>query len=276
MKRVLLAILALALLPATASAAPTTTGTLYVQQAANAQLVRSGNAWKLVLDRPDAHVIAFADRPARTGTAQRLSTFVRGWDAAFGGDPPNAALQDEGAPPSRDIALLELSAPRLSKGGHRLTYRARPLTATSATLGGLAKRADRGISGHLGRVTLFIDDGGATATGTLTVAVTGVPGGMLLELNPLTVGAGTPVFTTPSPYAYWGVLGGGVQITCDSRAGSATCDGTLVVPISAPPGPLTMQYALPPGSTAALTWEGTTTSLSPGGGTITLPGQAAS
>jgi hypothetical protein len=271
MNRVLLIVLAVALLPApaTASAAPTATGTLYVQQAANASLMRAGSAWKLVLDRPDAHVIAFADRPARTGTAQRLAAFVRGWDAAFGGDPPNAALQVEGAPPSHDIALLELSAPHLSKGGHRLTYRARPLTATSATLGGLAQRADRGIHGRLGRVTLFIDDASTTTTGTLTVAATGLQPGQLLELNAIALAAGASAFVTASPFTYWGTQGGGVQVVCDAAA-SAPCSASLSVAVSAPDAPLTLQVGLASGS-ATLSWSGGPPQTVSGSGSVTLP-----
>ena len=268
MRWVLAAVLALALLPASASAAPTSSGTLYVQQAADASLVRAGGAWKLVLERPDAHVIAFADRPARTGTALRLSSFVRGWDAAFGGDPPNAALQVEGAPPDRDIALLELSAPQLSKGGKRLTYRTRPLTATSATLGGLAKRADRGIKGRLGRVTLFIDDGGSGTTGILTVTATQLTPGTLLSLDPVALATGPAAFTTASPFAYWGDQGGGVQVVCDSRA-TAACTASLSVPVTAPAGPLTLQVGLASGS-ATLSWSGGPAQTVSGPGSITL------
>jgi len=269
MRWVLAAVLALALLPATASAAPTSSGTLYVQQAANASLARAGGAWKLVLDRPDAHVIAFADRPARTGTAMRLGSFVRGWDAAFGGDPPNAALQVEDAPPSRDIALLELSAPQLSRNGKRLTYRVRPLTATSATLGGLAQRADRGIKGRLGRVTLFIDDGGASATGLLSITVTNLQPSRLVGVAAVTLGAGAADFTTPSTFAYWSTLGGGVQITCDASATEA-CSAALAVPVSAPAGPLTLQVAVPDGSAVTLSWSGGLPQAMTASGTITL------
>ena len=141
------------------SAAHAAGGTLYVQQAHEGSLVRHGHAWRLVLDRPDPFVLGFADRPARTGISVRLATFVHDWRIAFGGDPPNAAVEIAGAPASRDVALVELSAPRLRRHVHRLVYRAVPLTATSASLGGLARRADRGISGRLGRVTVFIDDG---------------------------------------------------------------------------------------------------------------------
>jgi hypothetical protein len=268
MRWVLAAVLTLALLPAPASAAPSTSGTLYVQQAADASLVRAGSAWKLVLDRPDAHVIAFADRPARTGTAMRVSTFVGGWDAAFGGDPPNAALQVEGAPPSRDLALLELSAPHLSRNGHRLTYRAQPLTATSATLGGLAKRADRGITGRLGRVTLFIDDGGATAEGVLTVTATGLQPGQLLELDPVALGSGPPAFVTASPFAYWSTQGGGLQVVCDAQA-TAACAAALTVPVSAAAGPLTLQVGLASGS-ATLAWSGGPPQTVSASGSVTL------
>jgi hypothetical protein len=139
-------------------------GTRGVQQAANGSLGRAGAGWKLVLDRPDAFVTGFSDRPRRTGMSVRMATFVADWPMVFGDDPPNAAIEVAGAPVSRDVALVELSAPRLSRGGRRLTYRARPLTATNATLGGLAKRGDRGITGRLGRVTVFIDDGSALTT----------------------------------------------------------------------------------------------------------------
>jgi hypothetical protein len=144
---------------ATASATAAGGGTLWVQQAKNGSLLRAGAGWKLVLDHPDAFVTGFSDRPRRTGTAVRVATFVADWPMAFGGDPPNAAIEIAGAPVTRDVALVELSAPRLSRGGKRLTYRARPLTATSASLGGLARRGDRGIAGRLGRVTVFVDDG---------------------------------------------------------------------------------------------------------------------
>jgi hypothetical protein len=262
--------LALALVPATASAAPTTTGTLYVQQAANAQLVGAGSAWKLVLDRPDAHVIAFADRPARTGTAQRLSTFVRGWDAAFGGDPPNAALQVEGAPPSRDIALLELSAPRLSRGGHRLIYRARPLTATSATLGGLAKRADRGIKGRLGRVTLFIDDG-SSATGVVSVQATGVAPGMLVQFNlpdnTFAVSAG--VTTTTDTLSQWGVGISTLTFQCNA---TSPCNGSATAVVNAPPSqPLNALFIINSGAMSGSWSGGAVQSFAAPGAQVPLP-----
>jgi hypothetical protein len=255
MHRVLCALLVLAIalaVPTVAGAAPVTTGTLYVQQAANASLVRSGTAWKLVLDRPDAHVIAFADRPARTGTAVRVSSFVGGWPATFGGDPPNAALEVEGAPASRDIALLELSAPRLSRGGRRLTYRARPLTATSASLDGLAKRADRGISGHLGRVTLFIDDG-ASDSGVLTISVTAMPTDQIYYALPLTLSA-TPgaSFIASTPYTYWETVAGGVEIVCD-QAAPGPCTASLSVPVAADP---TQPLTLTIGGTMTMSWSG--------------------
>jgi hypothetical protein len=237
-----------------ATAAPTTTGTLYVQQAAHATLERSGSAWKLVLERPDAHVIAFADRPARTGTALRTRAFVGAWGASFGGDPPNAALQIEGAPASRDVALLELSAPKLSHGGARLTYRARPLTATSAALGGLAARADGGVSGRFGRVTLFIDDGGAAA-GTLSVSVSGVAPGdsVSVGLTTGTIGFTPDAVTTLGATGQWGVAGDQVMLQC---GGPATCSGTATVAVApAAAATLAGEVVLNSGS-VTLSWSG--------------------
>jgi len=272
MRSVLAAVLTLALLPAAASAAPATSGTLYVQQAANAQLVRSGSAWKLVLDRPDAHIIAFADRPARTGTAIKLSSFVEGWDAAFGGDPPNAALQVEGAPPSRDVALVELSAPHLSRGGHRLTYRARPLTATSATLGGLAKRADRGIQGRLGRVTLFIDDG-SSATGVLSIEATGVAPGSLVQvtlpINTFALSAG--VTTTSNAVSQWSVESATLSFQCGP---AGPCNGSASAVVNASPSqPLGVFFNVNSGAMTG-SWSGgpIQTFFAPGAQATLVPG----
>jgi hypothetical protein len=254
----------------TASAAPTTTGTLYVQQAANASLVHSGNAWKLVLDRPDAHVIAFADRPARTGTAERTTSFVSGWGEAFGEDPPNAALQIEGAPASRDVALLELSAPKLSRGGARLTYRARPLTATSAALGGLAARADQGISGRLGRVTLFIDDGDASASQILTLSVTG-----MAVQNQISVGLPANVFTLTAPVvptitgpSQFGFGANQLDFGCGAGDSTTACSFTVSVPVNLAadqPLPIVVSTSSSPGTVTA-SWSGGPTQTFPAPG----------
>jgi hypothetical protein len=143
-----------------AAQAPSPPGDLYVLQADGGTLQRSGGTWRLTLRDPAATVTRFADRPARIGGPQRLKRFVAGWGATFGGDPPNAALQLDRAPPGRDIVLLELRRPRYDAKAGTLTFRVRPLrTAGGSRLGALARRADARVAAEFGRASLFIDDG---------------------------------------------------------------------------------------------------------------------
>jgi hypothetical protein len=96
---------------------------------------------------------------------------VRDWRRlGFSRVPPNAALVVDNAPTSRDVAVFELSQPRLA--GASLTFRARSLARRpTGVLQRLARRADRLGEAAFGRASLFIDS--APKQLTLVFNVTG-------------------------------------------------------------------------------------------------------
>lgn len=150
-------VLALALvLPAAAGATPL----LFVQQADGGTLEKTGGStYRLTLRGVAPSVAAFADRPGRTATSERASTFVSRWRGRFGTDPPNAALVIDGAPRGRDVAMLTLTAPRYRPRARTLTYTARALRGDSgAALKAFHTRRDPVRALRFGAASLFIDD----------------------------------------------------------------------------------------------------------------------
>ena len=138
---------------------------LYAQAAQSGALKRArgnGDTLRLVLSHV-GDVRTRSDHPA----TESLRHFVRQWRArGFGSHPPTAALVLAGAPASADVALLELSKPRLGLHGRSVSYRARRVQGTSATrLTRFADRADPRLASHFGRARLLIDSG----TGTVGV-----------------------------------------------------------------------------------------------------------
>jgi hypothetical protein len=98
------------------------------------------------------------------GGSSPLPRFVSSWQADFGNVAPNAALEITNGPPSRDVALVELSSPHYDASRDLLTFRIRPLgTNSDPALAGLAQRADRGVQGGSRHASLFIDNGDRSA-----------------------------------------------------------------------------------------------------------------
>ena len=146
---------------AAAATSPPPPGELFLLQAEGGSLARGPDGdLRLVLRDPDAKVITFADRPARVGGERPLGRFVARWNRTFGDDPPNAALQLDDAPASRDVVLLELGRPRRDRADGTVTFRVRTLRTTRRVqLSAIARRADAGVARRFGRASLFIDDG---------------------------------------------------------------------------------------------------------------------
>lgn len=143
-------------LPAAAGATPL----LFVQQTDGGTLEKTGGStYRLTLRGVAPSVAAFADRPGRTATSERASTFVSRWRGRFGTDAPNAALVIDGAPRGRDVAMLTLSAPRYRPRARTLTYTARALRGDSgAALKAFHARRDPVRALRFGAASLFIDD----------------------------------------------------------------------------------------------------------------------
>jgi hypothetical protein len=175
---------------AAAAPSPSPPGELFLLQAEAGSLLRAADGdLRLVLREPDAKVIAFADRPARVGGARPLRRFVDRWTRTFGDDPPNAALQLDDAPASRDVVLLELGRPRQDRAARTVTFRVRKLRTTrQVQLSAIARRADPGVAPRFGRASLFIDDGPSGIGYQVTVNLLGgVPSGAPVAFS-LTLG----------------------------------------------------------------------------------------
>lgn len=236
--------LLLAALPATAGAAA---GNLYVQRAAGGTL----KGTTLTLHGVDARTTVFADRPARSTSTQATRSFVGGWQQTFGSDAPNAALEIDAAPTSRDVAVLELRSARYDARRHTLRFQVRRLTRAGGGLAPLDRRADRGVGGRFGHASLFIDDGsGAQSLGTVLVALS-APSGQTAAISfsdaafdigdqeqaisytPLTPATAPQLIITPTSLAATASNGDGgvlVQGWLTLDAGQSAITGTASLP----------------------------------------------
>jgi hypothetical protein len=134
--------------------------------------------FELVVGRA-GRVASFTDRPARHAGSFSLSGFVRAWKRlGFESDPPNAALVVADAPAKRDVVIVELRRPRLARGGG-IAFAARVERGSRPRgLAGFVRRADVRVPQRFGRVSLFIDPGGAP-TVQVVIQITGLSGGTL-------------------------------------------------------------------------------------------------
>jgi hypothetical protein len=132
-------------------------GNLYLLQASGGTIEGS----RLVLHRVDPRVTSFTDRPRRAAGSLTEERFAASWGKLFGSDPPNAALEVQGAPTSKDVALLVLRDPHYDAARHTLTYSVRRLRKTGdVALASFGRRADGNAVTRFGRSSLFVDDGG--------------------------------------------------------------------------------------------------------------------
>lgn len=166
-----LALLVVLALPAAAGATPL----LFVQQTDGGTLEKTGaSTYRLTLRGVAPSVAAFADRPGRTATSERASTFVSRWRGRFGTDAPNAALVIDGVPRGRDVAMLTLSAPRYRPRAHTLTYTARALRGDAGpALKAFHTRRDPVRALRFGAASLFIDDASDLMAQQMMVTFTG-------------------------------------------------------------------------------------------------------
>lgn len=134
---------------------------LFALSAPRARVTRVRGGYRLILDRPHPGVVRFSDRPDRLADSQSLAAFVRDWKRnGFVADPPNAAIVALGAPAGRDVMVLELRRPRLTRAG--LSLHATPVGTPPTSLASFAKRADRPRALRLGPTSLFVDSAPGT------------------------------------------------------------------------------------------------------------------
>lgn len=267
-----------------AASAQQPAGQLYVVQADAGRLRHDADGWRLVLKRSVDRVSTFTDRPARVGATQSLKRFVAGWSRAFGDDPPNAALELNRAPASRDVALLELEKPRYDARRGTLTFRVRPLSGTrQSMLRELAARADRPGAGTFGRASLFIDDGSSGIGYTVSLNLFGgAPGTdpqtFSLSLDNTQFAANGQIiqslsefgsFTTPSI-----ATGFSAQSLSLSFAGNVQVQGSVDVLLPSSGTTVTGNVVLPPYYQLQITSEAGQTLVTQSG-PVTFPAPAA-
>jgi hypothetical protein len=130
---------------------------LYVQRADAGSLEQAGEGYALTLRGVDPEVLAFTDRPERQTALLTVPLML---ETLFKGDqpPPNAAIELARGPEERDVGAFELHAPRYSRQGHTISYRAEVLEDVSGSgLSHLADRLDRRLPGRFGSASLYID-----------------------------------------------------------------------------------------------------------------------
>jgi hypothetical protein len=223
---------------------------LFVVTAAGGRVERVAGRrgeFKLELRAPARGVTAFSDRPARRLGKRPLAGFVRGWRRlGFGRVPPNAALVIDHAPVGRDVAVFELSSPRLGRGGRTLTFRAKSLARRpTGVLQRLARRADGPAAGRFGRASLFVDSAGESEQVTCVFTFKDLPasgggGGASFGLGGVTIGyadvqtdapANTAIFHTAFAVTAFQAtpLNATVNVSLDVPVGTTTLKGNATV-----------------------------------------------
>ncbi|MDW5598690.1 hypothetical protein VSS74_30290 [Conexibacter stalactiti] len=263
---------------------------LFVQQAAGGTL----NGATLVLRGVAPRITSFADRPQRSAGTESLAAFVKRWPASFRGDPPNAALEIDGAPAGRDVAIVELRKPRYDAKARTLTFAVRRLGARAVAKGGLARfgnRADSGGKGttRFGRATLFVDPGADTEFGLLTFQA---PAASAISIT-LDNGTFAPTYgnglfitnlntpalqgTPSNPYSTTSVASArvqprGISFTTSNGGAGLTLDVIIGIELPAGGGPLTGTATVPGGGRLQIGWDsGNLQTLSNGAFTLQPP-----
>jgi hypothetical protein len=171
-------------------------GDLYLLQTKGGSL--SGS--KLVLRGVQPDVTTFTDRPRRSAGSVGVARLAARWQRIFD-SAPNAALEVQGAPKSRDVALIELSSPRYRAATRTLTFTVRRLQHSGdKALAEFDNRADGDAVKEFGPASLFVDSGSEALVPAL-VRVT-VPESSSLKIEfeaPVSYGSGVYLagITTP-------------------------------------------------------------------------------
>lgn len=242
---------------------------LYLQQAKSGSLRHRGDRWLLTLNGTAPRVTTFADRPQQVGGAQDLKSFLSGWNGAFGSTAPQAVLEITDAPASRDVILLELSAPQVGMLPGTITYEVRPLTQTSrASLAALAERADSRVSARFGRASLFIDATGGAVPFSVFWTSNGGTFGFGFDVATISSGSLMSIFTEGN-YVFIGPEGIDGQSFNPTGLFQGSIQGRLSIP---PSGPITGNANVPSGFTVQLTLcNGTPVTLPNGNFSVPAP-----
>jgi hypothetical protein len=233
---------ALGLTVGATSASASGQGDLYKAHAKQVELRHVSGGWRLVLHQPATRLAGLS------GPGWRMSNVVGGWKQAFPSGSAEAAVDIEGAPQSRDVALLRLSRPRYDRAARTVSFRAQPQASTSSrALAGIASRADAGISGKLGAASVLLDAG--APSNVLWVYFYGQQstsyeqGDTAQVVIPMAIG--TPTFTAQASWDNWTQTSNGtanmLTMWCAGPTNGQSqndagnwCSGQAVVTVDAP------------------------------------------
>ncbi|MHB1810162.1 MAG: hypothetical protein ACYCU0_12855, partial [Solirubrobacteraceae bacterium] len=113
---------------------------------------RSDGHWRLTLRGVSRHVLAFADRPARSSRQLSTKRFVSSWPRIFGSEPPNAAIVAEHGPEGASPTGVDIFKARWEAPGE--------LSVCMCTLGsrsgGWLSALTRASARRHGAIRLFI------------------------------------------------------------------------------------------------------------------------
>ncbi|MEJ8836688.1 hypothetical protein [Ramlibacter sp. AN1133] len=148
------------------SGPPDTLQYLFVQTADSGSFVASDDeqdVYLLTLKGAQPVTTFFSDRPYRLAGIIETGDFVGGWndtsDDSFLRDPPNAALQIEGAPAGADVVIVELLEVLYDAPTATLKYRAKVVRHADDSIELFHARGDSAakIPASFGAASLFID-----------------------------------------------------------------------------------------------------------------------
>jgi hypothetical protein len=248
-------------------------GDLYLLQSEGGSL----SANKLVLRGVQPGVTTFTDRPRRSAASIPTAKLASGWGRTFGDVAPNAALDVQGAPKDRDVALLELRRPRYDTKTDTLTFTVHRLDHTGDTaLEEFDRRADGDAVRNFGATSLFVDSGGEEAAEVTLQVHTSMEGPVTLnfdgEIQYLGVNSGIRAPIGGVPSAAGNIAIGSKTMSFGTEPGAGELDAHLFAEIAPTAGHLAGNAQISEGGTVEVTiGEGTPVRLSNGPFDIPIP-----
>lgn len=190
---------------------------LFVVEGDSAVVRRSGGRAEIELSalRPD--VVWFDDRPARHAGRMSVPSFIDSWTAnGFRKSPPNAVIQTGRGAGGKSVAV-ELDHPVLDRAAGTLTFTIK--ADKGATLAHLRR--------HLGRVSIFVDDGTGVAYEPVSVSFTIMnPGGSDSISIPSAPSSQDTITWSEGPALS---SGAGVEVSAGSDSGGGSALASLSI-----------------------------------------------
>ncbi len=227
-------------------------GDLYLLQSEGGSL----SANKLVLRGVQPGVTTFTDRPRRSAGSFPTAKLASNWAETFGAVAPNGALEVQGAPKDRDVALLELRRPRYDAKAETLTFTVHRLNHTGdSALKEFDRRADGDAVKSFGPSSLFVDSGGEVPVWVTVQVHTAIAGPVTLTLDGEVTYLGTVKGIRTTTVPGYTTIGRRVMFF-GTEPGGGELDATVSAQITPTAGQLAGVAQISEGSSVEVTVEG--------------------